>query len=107
MNPNNTQHKSFFRHLISHCDLHPASGREHHVSDYLLAGIEGSGYKDQIGLLPTHHDDSGCAVATVIMGNIADTTGYMAIAFLIPMVCYGVIGGYALSNCSVSSWAKK
>ena len=27
---------------------------------------------------------------------IADTTGSMAIAFLIPLVCYGVIGGYAL-----------
>ena len=59
MELNNTQHKSFFRHLISHCNLHPASGREHHVSDYLLAGIEGCGYKDQIGLLPIHHDDSG------------------------------------------------
>ena len=32
------------------------------------------------------------------MGYIADTTGSMAIAFLIPLVCYGVIGGYALSN---------
>ena len=26
---------------------------------------------------------------------IADTTGSIAIAFLIPLVCYGVIGGYA------------
>ena len=26
---------------------------------------------------------------------IADTTGSMTIAFLIPLVCYGVIGGYA------------
>ena len=48
----------------------------------------------------------GGAVAPVIMGYIADTTGCMAIAFLIPLVCYGVIGGYALSNCSVSSLAK-
>ena len=40
----------------------------------------------------------GGAVAPVIMGYIADTTGSMAIAFLIPLVCYGVIGGYALSN---------
>ena len=38
----------------------------------------------------------GGAVAPVIMGYIADTTGSMAIAFLIPMVCYGVIGTYAL-----------
>lgn len=38
----------------------------------------------------------GGAVAPVIMGYIADTTGSMAIAFLIPLVCYGVIGGYAL-----------
>ena len=43
----------------------------------------------------------GGAVAPVIMGYIADTTGSMAIAFLIPLVCYGVIGGYALSNCHV------
>ena len=40
----------------------------------------------------------GGAVAPVIMGYIADTTGSMAIAFLIPLVCYGVIGGYALLN---------
>lgn len=40
----------------------------------------------------------GGAVAPVIMGYIADTTGSMAIAFLIPLVCYGVIGGYALSK---------
>lgn len=44
----------------------------------------------------------GGAVAPVIMGYIADTTGSMAIAFLIPLVCYGVIGGYALSNPSAS-----
>ncbi|MDV3112821.1 MFS transporter [Segatella copri] len=44
----------------------------------------------------------GGAVAPVIMGYIADTTGSMAIAFLIPLVCYGVIGGYALSKRSVS-----
>lgn len=49
----------------------------------------------------------GGAVAPVIMGYIADTTGSMAIAFLIPLVCYGVIGGYALSNYSGSSFAKK
>ena len=40
----------------------------------------------------------GGAVAPVIMGYIADTTGSMAIAFLIPLVCYGVIGTYALSK---------
>lgn len=44
----------------------------------------------------------GGAVAPVIMGYIADTTGCMAIAFLIPLVCYGVIGGYALSKPSAS-----
>ena len=44
----------------------------------------------------------GGAIAPVIMGYIADTTGCMAIAFLIPLVCYGVIGTYALSNPSVS-----
>ena len=31
----------------------------------------------------------GGAVDPVIMGYIADTTGSMAIAFLIPLVCYG------------------
>ena len=41
---------------------------------------------------------AGGAVAPVIMGDIADTTGSMAIAFLIPLVCYGVIGTYALSK---------
>ena len=40
----------------------------------------------------------GGAVAPVIMGYIADTAGSMAIAFLIPLVCYGGIGTYALSN---------
>lgn len=49
----------------------------------------------------------GGAVAPVIMGYIADTTGSMAIAFLIPLVCYGVIGGYAFSKRSGSSLAKK
>ena len=44
----------------------------------------------------------GGAVAPVIMGYIADTTGCMAIAFLIPLVCYGVIGGYALLKPSAS-----
>ena len=44
----------------------------------------------------------GGAVAPVIMGYIADTTGSMAIAFLIPLVCYGVIGTYELSKPSVS-----
>ena len=36
------------------------------------------------------------AVASLCMGNIADTTASIAISFLIPLVCYGVIGGYAL-----------
>lgn len=33
---------------------------------------------------------------------IVDTTGSMAIAILIPLVCYGVTGGYALSEPSSS-----
>ena len=44
----------------------------------------------------------GGAVAPVIMGYIADTTGSIAIAFLIPLVCYGVIGGYTLFKSSAS-----
>ena len=31
----------------------------------------------------------------IFASYIADTTGSMAIAFLIPLVCYGVTGGYA------------
>ena len=42
------------------------------------------------------------AVTTVMIGYIADTTGSMAIAFLIPLVCYGEIGGYALLKPSAS-----
>ena len=43
----------------------------------------------------------GGAIGPVIMGYIANATGSMAIAFLIPMVCYGVIGGYAaMTRCS-------
>ncbi len=49
----------------------------------------------------------GGAVAPVIMGYIADTTGSMAIAFLIPLVCYGVIGGYALSKRHCSLFRQK
>ena len=37
----------------------------------------------------------GGAVTPVIMRYIADTTSSMTIAFLIPLVCYGVNGGYA------------
>ena len=33
---------------------------------------------------------------------IGDTTGSMAIAILIPLICYGVIGTYALSKPSSS-----
>ena len=36
----------------------------------------------------------GGAVAPVIMGYIPDTMGSMAIAFLIPLVCYRVTGVY-------------
>ena len=43
------------------------------------------------------------SVAPVIMGYIADTTGSMAIAFLIPLVCYGVIGGYAATSGIIST----
>ena len=37
----------------------PDPRREHHVSDHLLAGIEGCGYKDQACLFVAYHDDSG------------------------------------------------
>ena len=44
---------------ITHSILLPVSGREHHDSDYLLVGIEGCWYKDQIGFFVAYHDDSG------------------------------------------------
>ena len=47
------------RNLVSHCVLRPVSGREHHVSDDILAGIEGCGYKDQACFFVAYHDDSG------------------------------------------------
>ena len=47
------------RYFISHCVFRPVSRREHHVSDYLLAGIEGCGYKDQACFFVAYHDDSG------------------------------------------------
>ena len=40
----------------------------------------------------------GGAIAPVLMGYIADTTGSMPIAFLIPLLCYAVIGGYAATR---------
>ena len=56
---NNTQHKSSLCHLISHCVFRLVSGREHHVSDYLLAGIKGCRYKDQACFFVAYHDDCG------------------------------------------------
>ena len=47
------------RYFISHCVLRLISGREHHVSDYLLTGIEGCGDKDQACFFVAYHDDSG------------------------------------------------
>ena len=47
------------RYFISHCVFRPVSGREHHVSDYLLTGIEGCGDKDQACFFIAYHDDSG------------------------------------------------
>lgn len=40
----------------------------------------------------------GGAVAPVLMGYIADTTGSMATAFIVPLVCYMVIAGYAITR---------
>ena len=40
----------------------------------------------------------GGAVAPLLMGYIADSTGSMAKAFLIPLVCYAVIGSYAVTR---------
>ena len=45
--------------LIALCVFRLISGREHHVSDYLLAGIERCGYKDQACFFIAYHDDSG------------------------------------------------
>ena len=100
MEPNNTQQKFVFWYLISHCAFR-IDQREHHVSDYLLAGIEGCRTKTKLASSLLIMTIVGGAIAPVIMGYIADTTGSMAIAFLIPLVCYGVIGGYAaMPRCS-------
>ena len=40
----------------------------------------------------------GGAIAPVLMGHIADTTGSMALAFVIPLVCYAVIAVYAVTR---------
>ena len=40
----------------------------------------------------------GGAVAPLLMGYIADSTGSMAKAFLIPLGCYAVIGSYAVTR---------
>ena len=40
----------------------------------------------------------GGAVAPVSMGYIADTTGSMATAFIIPMICYVIVGAYAATR---------
>ena len=65
---NNTQHKSSLCHLISHCVFRPVSGREHHISYYFLAGIEGCGDKDQACLFVAYHDDSGWCGCSCIHG---------------------------------------
>ena len=40
----------------------------------------------------------GGAVAPVLMGYIADKTQDMAIAFVIPLICYAVIAIYAATR---------
>ena len=40
----------------------------------------------------------GGAIAPVLMGYIADTTGSMSLAFLIPLICYAAIAGYAATR---------
>ena len=40
----------------------------------------------------------GGAIAPVLMGYIADTTASMSLAFLIPLICYAAIAGYAATR---------
>lgn len=40
----------------------------------------------------------GGAIAPVLMGYIADSTRSMSHAFLIPLICYSVIAGYAATR---------
>ena len=40
----------------------------------------------------------GGAIAPVLMGHIADTTGSMALAFLIPLCCYLYIAAYSMKT---------
>ena len=57
----------------SEADIRPVSRREHYVSDYLLAGIEGCGYKDQACFFIAYHDDSGWCGCS---GNYGVYCGY-------------------------------
>ena len=95
MEPNNAQHKFFLWYLISHCAFRIDQEESIMFPTIFSLALRDAGRKTQlVSSLLIMTIVSG-AVAPVIMGYIADTTRSMAIAFLIPLVCYEVIGGYA------------
>ena len=68
MEPNTNLFSGFLSLIaFSHC-----SGREHHVSNYLLVGIEGCGYNDKLVFSLLIITIVGGAIAPVIMWYIAD-----------------------------------
>lgn len=48
----------------------------------------------------------GGALAPLSMGYIADTTGSMSVAFVIPLICYVAITGYAMTYSLLSRSAQ-
>ena len=102
MELNNTQHKSFLRHLISHCFFRIDQGESIMFPTIFSLALRDAETMTKLVSSLLIMTIVGGAVAPVIMGYMADTTRSMAIAFLIPLVCYGVIGTYALSKPSAS-----
>ena len=76
MELNNTQHKFFLWHLIFHCAFRINLGESIMFSSFFSLALKNTGTKT----------------------NLTSSLLFMAIAFLIPLVCYGVIGTYALSK---------
>ena len=100
---NNTQHKSFLCHLISHCVFALYLGESIMFPTIFSLALRDAGTKTKFASSLLFMTIMGGAVAPVIMGYIANATGSMAIAFLIPLVCYGVIGGYAATSGIIST----
>lgn len=107
MELNNTQHKSFLRHLISHCFFRIDQGESIMFPTIFSLALRDAETMTKLVSSLLIMTIVGGAVAPVIIGYISDTTGSMPIAFLIPLVCYGVIGGYAASKGNSSTGVRR